>query len=54
MLPQTERISYSSASSFSPFRAKKELAEEEKYHAAVRPELVEGQARSTFAYVLTE
>jgi hypothetical protein len=34
---------------FSPYGAKKEPKKESKYHATVRPELVEGQARITFA-----
>ena len=34
---------------FSPRRAKNDLYKEVKYHAAVRPEPVEGQAITTFA-----
>ena len=40
--------------SFLPLWGKKEPTKEEKYHAAVRPELVEGQAGIAFAYVLYE
>ena len=34
-------------------RANKRPTKEEKYHAAVRPEPVEGQAKAAFAYALS-